>query len=298
MITGVYFETWQDWKTNLQEVDKRFNIVYLAFADPRGKISGNNWEGTGLSFSKNRETVRGQIKSLRDRGVKVMLSVGGATYPFPPKFDAYEMVKLANLLGCDGIDIDWEPFDGDTNGWADIIKTFHDWIETNKEGSCKYLSAAVWSTGCMQPREGDRFRGINIHGLVTRGAYLDWLNIMAYDSGPPSNVDPLGSFYTYRVYYLGPLVLGFQPGKMGWGDYLTTKEDVEKGVQYAANDGHTNGTFIWSYNKDDFANGVTRDFIVDTTIKYFSHGKEEEKEPVKEGCHCPWCGNKVRLVSG
>jgi hypothetical protein len=69
-------------------------------------------------------------------------------------------------------------------------------------------------------------------------------------------------------------------------------------VQYAANDGHTNGTFIWRYNKNDFANGVTRDFIVDTTIKYFNNGKEEEKETVKEGCHCPWCGNKVRLVAG
>jgi hypothetical protein len=186
-----------------------------------------------------------------------------------------------------------EPFEGDVVGWGDIIKTFHDRIEEQK-GVCKYLSAAVWSTGCMQPREGDRFRGINIQGLVTRGAYLDWLNIMAYDSGPPSNVDPIGSFYTYRVYYLGPLVLGFQPGKMGWGDYLTTKEDVEKGVMYAANDGQKNGTFIWSYNKDDFANGVTRDFIVDTTLKYFEGG--EKVEVVKSEIKCPWCANKVKLV--
>lgn len=182
------------------------------------------------------------------------------------------------------------------NGWADIIKSFHDRMQEEKGGSCKYLSAAVWSTGCMQPREGDRFRGVNISGLVTRGAYLDWLNIMAYDAGPPSNVDPLGCFYTYRVYYLGPLVLGFQPGKMGWGEYFTTKEDVQKGVEYAAKDGKQNGTFIWSYNKDDFVNGVTRDFIVDETLRVFGGESGGEVVVVKNEIKCPWCANKLKIV--
>lgn len=293
MISAVYFESWQDWKSQLKDVDKKFNTIYLAFADPRGRPSGKGWEGTGFSFSQSREMIKTQIGLLKGRGVLVMMSVGGATYPFPKNFDAYEMVKLANYLGCNGVDIDWEPFEGEVNGWADIIQTFHDRMKEEKAGSCKFLSAAVWSTGCMQPREGDRFRGINIHGLVTKGVYLDWLNIMAYDSGPPSNVDPLGSFYTYRVYYLGPLVLGFQPGKMGWGDYLTTKEDVEKGCKYAADDGQKNGTFIWSYNKDDFANGVTRDFIIDTTLKYFSGKGDEGGGNVS--AICPWCHNKLDI---
>jgi hypothetical protein len=198
----------------LKHVDKRYNVVYLAFANPNGKLGG--LIASGLNFTSPMEVIIEDIKELKARGVVVMLSVGGATYLFPNGFDALEMVKLANYMGCNGIDIDWEPNDGNTKQWDGIIQTFHDRIESEK-GVCKLLSAAVWSTGCMQPVAGDMFKGMNISGLVNKGAYLNWLNIMAYDCGPPEQISPLGSFYTYRVYYSGPLCMGFEVGKMGWG---------------------------------------------------------------------------------
>ena len=217
MITGVYFETWGEWRGRLKDVDEKFNVVYLAFANPNGKmIKEGSLEGTGMNFTSSVDVIKSDIRVLRNRGVKVMLSVGGATYLFPDNYDAFEMVELANFLGCDGIDIDWEPFDGKLKAWDQIIQTFHDRIiEGGNHLTCKLLSAAVWSTGCMQPREGDTYRGMNISGLVHKGSYLDWLNIMAYDCGPPESIDPLGCFYTYRVYYEGPLCLGFEIGKMG-----------------------------------------------------------------------------------
>jgi len=303
MIAGVYYPTWKD-EEELTTIDPKFNTVYLAFADPRAKFNGVSWAGTGLNFSKGFQETKADIAVLKSRGVKVMLSVGGATYPFPigypfPTigFNAKEMVKLAVAMGVDGIDIDWEPFHGATDEWPLIIQSFHNEIVPGN--TPLWLSAAVWSTGCMQPREGDRFRGINIPGLVQKGDYLDWLNIMAYDSGPPENVDPLGCFYTYRVYYKKPLVLGFQPGKMGWGDYKTTQDDVVKGCEYAANDGdganegggYPNGIFIWHYFKDDFANGVTRDFIIDTALKAFGNDDDDNDNVTQ----CPWCNNAVSL---
>jgi len=107
MIAGVYFETWLDWKGRLSTIDPKFNVVYLAFADPRATPTGNNWQGTGLGFTASREQVKTDIAKLQSLGVCVMLSVGGATYPFPVPFDARHMFQLAMDLGCNGIDIDW-----------------------------------------------------------------------------------------------------------------------------------------------------------------------------------------------
>jgi Glycosyl hydrolases family 18 len=299
MIAGVYFESWDDWKGRLETIDPKFNVVYLAFADPRQKPTYNGWEGTGLGFTHTPSSVKEDIAKLKARGCQVLLSVGGATYPFPENFNAYEMVRLANFLGCDGIDIDWEPAEnGSTDGWGEIIKEFY-FKMIMFDGVCKLLTAAVWSTGCMQPVSGNRYRGINIPGLVKYGSYLNWLNIMAYDCGPPTDVDPLGCFYTYRVYFPGPLVMGFLPGKMGWGDYLTTKEDVIKGMEYARNDSENNGYFIWSYYKDDFVNGVTRDYIVEEGKKAWEN-KVEVLVPMpqtgkfglsKFNIQCPFCNN-------
>jgi len=101
MISGVYYETWNPSGKRLKDLDVRYNVVYLAFANPAGDTMNS-----GLGFT-NMEVVKNDIISLQNRSVTVMLSVGGATFPYPENFNAYEMVKLANRLGCDGIDIDW-----------------------------------------------------------------------------------------------------------------------------------------------------------------------------------------------
>lgn len=301
MIKGVYYETWlwYNEKNQLKNVDPEYNTVYLSFADPNGKWNGQDLSGTGLGFGVGIDQVKQQIWDLKNRGVKVMLSVGGATFLYPDNFDGYEMVRLADGLGCDGIDIDWEPFNGKMNQWDGIIQSFHDRIEQTR-GSCKLLSAAVWSTGCMQPREGDTYRGINISGLVNKGSYLNWLNIMAYDCGPPSSIDPKGCFYTYRIYYTGPLCMGFEVGKMGWGNYLTTQDDVKDAAAYVGKDvlGNKNGYFIWSSMKTDYANGVDHKFIRDTCkmlIEGQNGGGGGECIPLTE-MKCPWCMNKVKLI--
>lgn len=278
MISGVYFESWDEWKGRLKDLNKAYNTVYLSFADPKGKWNGGDWSGTGMQFHSSVDVVKEDIRELQGRGVTVMLSVGGASFPFQDGFDGTEMVKLANDLGCDGIDIDWE---GGGN-WVNIIHTFK-MSQQKANGKCMKLSAAVWSTGCMQPVQGDQYRGMNIAGLVTHGSYFDWLNIMAYDCGPPSMISPNGSFYTYRVYYPGPLCMGFEVGKMGWGGYLTTQDDVKSAAGYTGADklGDKNGYFIWSYRKADYANGVTHDYI-NETCKLLIGGERDVT------MQCPW----------
>ena len=181
--------------------------------------------------------------------------------------------------------------------WDGIIQSFHTRIKEKEDfGTCKMLSAAVWSTGAMQPVAGDMYKGMNISGLVNKGAYLNWLNIMAYDCGPPNQIDPLGCFYTYRIYYPGPLCFGFIVGKMGWGGYLTKKEDVEKAAKYVSEDklGAKNGFFIWENFKRDYANGVDHDFIIKCCQKPFGYQTPAPEKPV--GMRCPWCANAVCLI--
>lgn len=107
MISGVYFESWDEYKGRLKDLSKEYNTVYLSFADPKGKWNATDWNGTGMQFHSSVLVVKEDIAELQGRGVTVMLSVGGGSYPYPDGFDAYQMVGLANGLGCDGIDIDW-----------------------------------------------------------------------------------------------------------------------------------------------------------------------------------------------
>jgi chitinase len=142
MISGIYFESWDEYKGRLKDLNKVYNTVYLSFANPKGSWNGHDWQGTGMQFHSNMEVVKEDIKTLQGRGVTVMLSVGGASYPFPDGFEATQMVRLANALGCDGIDIDWE---GGGN-WTYIINSLKQ-CQQAANGRCMKLSAAVWSTG-------------------------------------------------------------------------------------------------------------------------------------------------------
>ena len=75
------------------------------------------------------------------------------------------------------------------------------------------------------------------------------------------------------------------------GDYLTNQDDVKTAAGYVGSDklGNKNGYFIWSYRKDDYANGVTHDYI-NKTCKLLI-GAEMDKV-----MQCPWCANFVSLV--
>lgn len=293
-MIGVYWETWSDWKSNLKDINDKITVVYISFADPRGSYkTRQNFTGTGISASKSFDWYVQEIKALKSRGVRVMLSVGGGTYPFPDNYNGREMTVLANDLGCDGIDIDWE------NGgvskdylFSQIIVTFRESIDSLK-GSCKYLSAACWSTGCMLPVSGDTFKGMNIKGIVEHGSKLDWINIMTYDCGPPSLIDPKACYWTYRVYYKGLLCIGFQPGLQAWGGYLITMEDVIDSCNYVAED-HNGGAFVWSWQKDSKGSPSVVN-IVETSSRILNRGTPSIP-PAQKTCKCPNCGVDLALI--
>jgi hypothetical protein len=106
---GAYWQTWSStWasspeKCDLALMDPVVNVVFLAFAQPNSsyKKSSFSFDGTGIQFNSDFTVIRGAIRILRERGVVVMLSIGGATYPFD-FFTPYALADLANDLGVDG----------------------------------------------------------------------------------------------------------------------------------------------------------------------------------------------------
>lgn len=292
---GVYYQTWSEkWttdatKTTLANIQAPVTIVYLSFTTPDTKyVTGQkSFSGTGLSFSLNWNTVTDAIQILKKKNIKVMLSVGGGSYwSGTKKFNAQNCANLMYDLGCDGIDIDWE-------GHADRDYELTDAIQTLKPFmGDKKISFAGFSTGAYG-KDGDTYKGSAIDAMVKQGKNIDWINIMAYDAG--KSFDPLGAFTAYQIYYQGPLLLGFEVGKQGWGDDLLTKDEVIRNCTYVKNQNSKHGIMIWSYQKSNDNLTPSTAEVIDTAGNIFQKplppipSPEPVKLPASWKIICPTC---------
>lgn len=244
---GVYFQSWSSaWSSkDLDLLHVTSDIIYLAFVHPNcGFVAGqNSFAGTGLDFSSEFSVVKAAIVALQSQGKKVMLSVGGASYGFA-KVNIDGIMNLKKALGCDGIDIDWEPINNDPSEFTRLIQQF-------KNANPGYLSAAVFSVGAYgagkwkNSKPQGNYNALNRTGLLDAGHLLDWINIMAYDAGP--EFDPTEAFDAYADIYKGKIYLGLEVGQQAWGGALLTSEQVLKWSRYAFE--HGGGIFGWSWQK-------------------------------------------------
>jgi chitinase len=241
---------------DLAQLSNPISIVNLSFVQPACVyvVGQNSWRGTGLDFSQDFWVVREAIQIIRRKGIKVMLSVGGGSYWSDSNvvFNPKGCVALMYDLGCDGIDLDWEvgeKFDWQlTNAIRDLKPLMpHD----------KYISFAGTGTGAFG-KNGDNFQGMNIHAITNQGGNVDWINIMAYDAG---KFDAIGALECYRIYYKGPLLVGFEIGDQAWGGYKTTLGDVVNVCCRTLKENPTNGIFIWCLHKDPAGTPTVNDIL-------------------------------------
>ena len=259
----VYYESWSStWtddpnRLDLAQLSSPISIVNLSFVLPAcAYVAGQkNWAGTGLEFSPDFGVVSAAIQILRRNGIKVMLSVGGGSYWSDPNmtFNPSNCVALMNDLGCDGIDLDWE------------VGQQYDFQLTAAIGKLKplmpqgkFISFAGWSTGAFG-KNGDTYQGMCIHAMINQGGNVDWINIMSYDAGP--SFDPIGALECYRIYYRGPLLIGFEIGDQAWGGYKITLRDVVNWCSRTFRESKENGAFIWALHKDDAGTPTVKDII-------------------------------------
>jgi hypothetical protein len=226
---AAYHETWAEAATSdpeatrLAQLPGGLDVVMLAFARPdliyRG---GLDLRGTGLGFPFAGRLAREAAAALRRRspGTKVLLSVGGATYPNWQALDVTAVARLVRDLGLDGVDVDYEPPDPDCRPAAGRIRCASDArfiaiIEAFRHALPRpaTLAVAAWSVGAYgegtwrHARPSSPYAGMALALLRSPAARgIDLLSIMAYDAGP--RYDPAEAFAAYRALFPGPLLLG------------------------------------------------------------------------------------------
>ena len=257
---GAYFESWSSkWagkpeETELAKLPAYINIVYLSFASPTCtyKKGSNNWNGSGFSFSHDFSVIKGSIDILVKRGVIVMMSVGGATYPFTG-YNAAALADLCNDLGCSGIDIDWED-EHDFGRFTSFITETRKFLP-NKSISCASFSVGAYGQGAFTNSQPPSSRtGMNVQGFKEAGDQLDWVNIMSYDAG--NSFSPVEAFKAHASLYKGPLLLGFEVPSEAWGGHVITLDKVRDQCAFVKSQPGQHGAFVWSYQKQNKPNCV------------------------------------------
>ncbi|MDY7229089.1 carbohydrate-binding protein [Hyalangium rubrum] len=201
------------------------------------------------------QTLRNNIQALRARGTQVWLSVGGWSYSQGTQwasFNAARVVDLAQDLGANGIDIDWESSGSNCNKLpasqfsctkdgeiANIITSLHGTIQAR--GLSLGISIAGWSTGAYYvqgtPFEegkvqwGSPFGGTMYNVVKNHGSKLHHINLMSYDGG--DYYDPREGYESYRAIYNGPIAMGLEIAPEGAGGAVL-KLNAEPGTVYDA----------------------------------------------------------------
>jgi len=241
--------------TELAKINKPIDVVFLSFVQPNAQFvkGSGSFNGTGLQFAVDFHVVKDAIKILRQKGIRVMLSVGGASYKFESGFNPKAIGDLVWDLNCDGVDLDWESDQGirKAHEFGPIIQAMRGWL-----GWEKLVSCAVWSTGAFENTDpvGNPYRGMNVSSLQTHGKYLNFINVMAYDAG--KSYDVIQAYEAYKKIYSGAINVGFEVGSQGWGDALLTTDDVDKVVNYVKNRSSNDGIFVWAYFKQGNPNSL------------------------------------------
>jgi outer membrane biosynthesis protein TonB len=146
-----------------------YTDVCLAFAQPNFSWSGltaNSWSGTGLGFSATPKDIVQSIRLVHNAGKKVILSVGGATYPNWTALageagksmgaaTAPTKTALAQFLvdlNVDGLDVDYEIDGADATNvaqYAHATQAMREAVDaaTAIDHRSRGLTLAAWSTG-------------------------------------------------------------------------------------------------------------------------------------------------------
>lgn len=139
-----YFPSWsENWTTTnqnskLREVPAFVNYIFIAFAKPNLEYLKDSYDisQTGIEVPYDGCTLKESVSALNDKGIKVILSIGGETYWGTP--DAYninyqQIKDLVDDMGLAGIDWDFEPNGSFTNiGSAENVQHFIDFFNNSR----------------------------------------------------------------------------------------------------------------------------------------------------------------------
>ncbi|WP_299892194.1 T9SS type A sorting domain-containing protein [uncultured Lacinutrix sp.] len=139
-----YFPSWsENWtsanqNSKLREIPNFVNYVFLSFAKPNLTYTAGSYDisQTGIQVPYDGCTLKESIGALKNKGIHVILSVGGETYWATS--DAYnieyqQIKDLVDDMGFAGIDWDFEPNGSFANiGSAVNVQHFIDFFNNSR----------------------------------------------------------------------------------------------------------------------------------------------------------------------
>ncbi|QLE03001.1 hypothetical protein HX109_16015 [Galbibacter sp. BG1] len=139
-----YFPSWSEsWAapgkgSKLRDVPEHITHIFLAFAKPNLRYQKGSYslQGTGIQTPYDGQTLKETVSILKEKGIKVILSIGGETYwGTSAAYDIdYQQIKdLVDDMGFEGIDWDYEPNGGfQTIGDPENIQHFIDFFNNSR----------------------------------------------------------------------------------------------------------------------------------------------------------------------
>ena len=139
-----YFPSWSEsWtsanqNSKLREIPNFVNYVFLSFAKPNLSYTAGSYDisQTGIQVPYDGCTLKESVMALKNKGINVILSIGGETYW--EDIDAYnidyqQIKDLVDDIGFVGIDWDFEPNGSFANiGSPENVQHFIDFFNNSR----------------------------------------------------------------------------------------------------------------------------------------------------------------------
>jgi chitinase len=248
----------------LANLTSKVHIVALAFVRPDAAYSGGDLAAAGLETPYGRDALKASIRKLRRSNphVKVLASVGGATYANWEKLDAANIAHLVRDLGLDGIDVDFEPHspncrrsgkgvvcDSDDLS-LQIIRSLRAALPRPAMLAVSLVNVGAYGEGHWAAAKpaGSRTYGLNLAMLRDAASMkeIDLVSIMAYDAGP--SYRPEEALAAVQHSYKGPILMGFTPPPEAWGGHRYSTAEIVDQLQNALRKGAA-GAMLFSIGK-------------------------------------------------
>jgi chitinase len=278
-----YYQTWSDgWKasgadTVLAKLPAYVNVVNLSFAQPGMSYTSGSLSlaGTGIGVPYDGPTLKAAVTALHQKnpGTRVMLSVGGATFPNFGSFNPPAIAAFVKDFGLDGVDIDYEPANPSCSAPGGTVSCPSDAEYVSVVKSMRaalpapyWISIAAWSVGAYgegawaNAPPSSAFAGISLAVLKQASSSLDLVNVMSYDASPA--FDPIQALHAYQHYFSGRIAMGIEVPPEAWGGHIETVAEIDT-LASAVNGSGAAGLMLWSIQKP----GPAQQFATEMCVK-------------------------------